>query len=209
MSHGVRGSNTAAFHQLRQNAADACRVATRREQLELVAGLAEAYGECEDLPGFDGEHEVRICENSLFVFIVEVKIPVAYLVWPASIPLGRPQRGYAFERVLVGDPHSVALNHQVESFFLVAAGRQNDVRVSTQVDRLLCGVGSGKVDGPVVPDGNARRDVRATVGPHGCEPEQLGGFQHPARLLPWRDPSAWDAVSGVECGDGFVHPQNS
>jgi len=36
------GSNTAAFHQLRQNAADACRVATRREQLELVAGLAEA-----------------------------------------------------------------------------------------------------------------------------------------------------------------------
>ena len=90
MSHGVRGSNTAAFHQLRQNTADACRVATRREQLELVAGLAEAYGECEDLGGFDGEHEVRIGENSLFVFIVEVKIPVAYLVWPASIPLGRP-----------------------------------------------------------------------------------------------------------------------
>jgi hypothetical protein len=87
------GSNTAAFHQLRQNAADACRVATRREQLELVAGLAEAYGECEDLGGFDGEYEVRICENSLFVFIVEVKITVAYLVWPASIPLGRPHRG--------------------------------------------------------------------------------------------------------------------
>ena len=60
---------------------------------ELVAGLAAAYGECEDLGGFDGEHEVRIGENSLFVFIVEVKIPVAYLVWPASIPLGRPHRG--------------------------------------------------------------------------------------------------------------------
>jgi hypothetical protein len=29
----------------------------------------------------------------LFVFIVEVKITVAYLVWPASIPLGRPHRG--------------------------------------------------------------------------------------------------------------------
>src|SRR5437899_12944642 len=68
-------------------------VATRREQLELVAGLAEAYGECEDLGGFDGEHEVRICESSLFVFIVEVKITVAYLVWPASIPLDRPHRG--------------------------------------------------------------------------------------------------------------------
>src|SRR5213080_3916165 len=80
-------------------------VATRREQLELVAGLAEAYGECEDLGGFDGEHEVRIGENSLFVFIVEVKITVAYLVGPASIQLGRPHRGYAFERVLVGDPH--------------------------------------------------------------------------------------------------------
>jgi hypothetical protein len=51
--------------------------------------------------------------------------------------------------------------------------------------------------------------VRATVGPHGCEPEQLGGFEHPTRLLPWRDPCAWDAVSGVELCDGFVHPQNS
>ena len=71
----------------------ACRVATRREQLELVAGLAKAYGECEDLPGFDGEHEVRIGEHSLFVFIVEVKIAVAYLVGPASIPPGRPHRG--------------------------------------------------------------------------------------------------------------------
>src|SRR5436305_3819044 len=141
-------------------------VATRREQLELVAGLAEAYGECEDLGGFDGEHEVRIGENSLFVFIVEVKIPVAYLVGPASLPLGRPHRGYAFERVLVGDPHGVALDHHGESFCLVAAGRQNDVRVSTQVDRLLCGVGRGKVEGPVVPHGNARRDVRATAGPH-------------------------------------------
>src|SRR5437667_5086291 len=160
------GSNTAAFHQLRQNTADACLVATRREQLELVAGLAEAYGECEDPGGFDGEHEVRIGEHSLFVFIVEVKIPVAYLVGPAAIPLGRPHRGYAFERVLVGDPHGVALNHHVESFCLVAAGRQNDVRVSTQVDSLLRGVGSGKVDGPVVPHGNARRDVRATVGPY-------------------------------------------
>src|SRR5437763_8821111 len=140
-------------------------VGTRREQLELVAGLAEAYGECEDLGGFDGEHEVRIGENSLFVFIVEVKIPVAYLVWPASIPLGRPHRGYAFERVLVGDPHGVALNYHVESFFLVAAGRQNDVRVSTQVDRLLRGVGSGKVDGPVVPNGRERRYMRPTVRP--------------------------------------------
>jgi hypothetical protein len=93
MSHGVKVLAPAAFHRLRQNAANACRVATRREQLELVAGLAAAFDECEDLPGFDGEHEVRICENSLFVFIVEVKIPVAYLVWPASIPLGRPHRG--------------------------------------------------------------------------------------------------------------------
>src|SRR5437660_5882882 len=84
-------------------------VATRREQLELVAGLAEADGECEDLSGFDAEHEVRIGEHSLFVFIVEGKIPVAHLVWPASIPLGRPHRGDAFERVLIGDPHGVAL----------------------------------------------------------------------------------------------------
>src|SRR5437899_12526151 len=68
-------------------------VATRREQLELVAGLAYAYGECEDLGGFDGEHEVRICENSLIVFIIEVKITVACLGCQAYIPLGRPQRG--------------------------------------------------------------------------------------------------------------------
>ncbi|GCF11069.1 hypothetical protein KDI_46330 [Dictyobacter arantiisoli] len=55
-----------------------------------MAGLAEVYGECKDLGGFDGEHEVRICENFLCVFIVEVKINVAYLVWLASIPLGHP-----------------------------------------------------------------------------------------------------------------------
>ena len=135
MSHGVKVLATAAFHRLRQNAANACRLATRGEQLELVAGLIEAYGECEDLDGFDGDHEVRIGEHLFFVFIVEVKIPVAYLVWPASIPLGRLHRGQAFERVLVGDPHGVALNHHGESFCLVAASRQNDVRVSTQVDR--------------------------------------------------------------------------
>jgi len=87
------GSNTAAFHRLRQNAANACRVATRHEQLELVAGLAAAYGDCEDLGGCDGEHEARIGEQSLFVFIVEGKIAVAYLVGPASLPLGRPHRG--------------------------------------------------------------------------------------------------------------------
>src|SRR5437899_1366863 len=68
-------------------------VATRREQLELVAGLAAAYSECEDLGGFDGEHEVRIGENSLIVFIIEVKITVACLGCQAYIPLGRPQRG--------------------------------------------------------------------------------------------------------------------
>src|SRR5437763_15084153 len=140
--------------------------AWRGEQLELVAGLAEADGEGEDPGGCDGEHEDRIGEHSLFVFIVEGKIPVAYLVWPASIPLGRTHRGYAFERVLVGDPHGVALNHHAKSPSLVAAGRQNDVRVSTQVDSFLCGVGSGKVDGPVVPHGHERRDVRATVSPH-------------------------------------------
>ena len=51
MSHGVKVLATAAFHRLRQNAANACRVATRREQLELVAGLVEAYGEGEDFGG--------------------------------------------------------------------------------------------------------------------------------------------------------------
>ncbi len=55
--------------------------------------MAAAYGECENPGGFDGEHEVRIGEHALFIFIVEVKIPVAYLVWPASIPLGGPHRG--------------------------------------------------------------------------------------------------------------------
>lgn len=63
---------------------------TRRKQLELVARLADAYDECEDFLGFDGEHEIRICEYALRIFIVEVKIPVAYLVVPISIPLSRP-----------------------------------------------------------------------------------------------------------------------
>ena len=53
-----------------------------------MSGLASAEGE--DLGGCDGEHEARIGENFLFVFTVEAKIPVAYLVRPA---LGRPYRG--------------------------------------------------------------------------------------------------------------------
>src|SRR5260221_8865595 len=68
-------------------------VATRREQLELVAGLAEPYGEFEDLGGVDGENEVRISEKSFFVFLVEGKITVSYLVLAASLPNGRPHRG--------------------------------------------------------------------------------------------------------------------
>lgn len=60
-----------------------------------------------DLRGLDLEHEDRIGENLVFLFIIVVKGAVAYLVFPASVPLGSLHLGEAFERTLVDDPNGV------------------------------------------------------------------------------------------------------
>ena len=199
------GSNTTALHRLRQNAANACRVATRREQLELVTSMADvAPSEREDLGELDREDENRL------VLIVEVKVAVAYEKLPLSIPPGGPHPGELFEPVMIGDPDGLALDHHVEPFFpTVAASRQNHVRIPPQVDGLLRSVGRVEVDGSIVPDSNDGCDMRATIGPHRRELKELGGFEHATRLLPRRDHSVRFAVSRVECRDGFVHDKNS
>src|SRR6266567_612256 len=111
---------------------------------------------------------------------------------------------------MVGDLDRVAFDHDVEPFVpAVAASRQNHMWVSTKVDGLLFGVGSAEVDGPVVPHGNDRRDMRATIGPHRREPKHLGRFEHATRLLPLRDNSVRFAVSRVHFRDWFVHQKNS
>src|SRR6266699_31534 len=203
------GSNTTALHLLRQNAANACRVATRREKLELVTSMAEvALSEREDLGELDREDENRIWED--LVLIVVVKGAVAYEILPSSVPPGGPHPGELFEPVMIGDPDGLALDHHVEPFLpTVAASRQNHVRVPPQVDDLLLSVGRAEVDGSIVPDGNDGCDMRPTIGPHRREPKELGGFEYATRLLPRRDHSVRFAVSRVECRDGFVHHKNS
>jgi len=55
----------------------------------------------------------------------------------------------ARERVIVGDLNGVALDDDVQSCVpLVAAGRQDHVRVDPQVDGLLLGEAGAEVDGP-------------------------------------------------------------
>ncbi len=172
---------------------------------ELVTCVAEvALGEREDLGGLYTEHEDRIWED--LVFIVVIKAAVAHQVLPSSVPLGSPHLGEAFEHVMVGDPDGVALNHNVEPFLpVVAAGRQNHVRVPTKVYGLLFGVGSAEVDGLVMPHGNDRRDMRATVSPDRREPKHLGCFEHAMRLLPSRGNGVRVAEARVDFRDWFVH----
>jgi len=162
------GSNTTALHRLRQNAANACRVATRREKLELVTSMADvAPSEREDLGELDREDE-----NRFWVLSVEVKAAVAYEKLPSSVPPGGPHPGELFEPVMIGDPDGLALDHHVEPFLpTVAASRQNHVRVPPQVDGLLRSVGRVEVDGSIVPDSNDGCDMRATIGLHRREPK--------------------------------------
>jgi hypothetical protein len=130
LSVKLPGSNTTALHRLRQNAANACRVATRREKLELVTSMADvAPSEREDLGELDREDEHRL------VLIVEVKAAVAYEKLPSSVPPGGgPHSGELFEPVMIGDPDSVALDHHVEPFLpTVAASRQTCQTATTGV----------------------------------------------------------------------------
>jgi hypothetical protein len=46
-----------------------------------------ALGVRVNLRGLDLEHEDRIGENLLFLFIIVVKVAIAHLVFPASVPV--------------------------------------------------------------------------------------------------------------------------
>ncbi len=127
-----------------------------------------ALGEREDLGGRDREHEGRPPTWVL-------KAAVVHLELPLPVPLSGPCHGEAFEHVIISDLDRVALDHDVESFFpVVASGRQNHVRVPTQVHGLLFSSAGGKVESAIKPHGNQWRDVGATVGSDRRDPEQLG-----------------------------------
>ena len=121
---------------------------------ELVTRVAEvALGEREDLGGRDREHEGRPPTWVL-------KAAVVHLELPLSVPPGGPCHGEALEHVIVSDLDRVALDHDVEPFFpVVASGRQNHVRVPTQVHGLLLSSTSGEVESAIKPYGNQWRDL--------------------------------------------------
>jgi len=154
-----------------------------------------ALGEREDLGGRDREHEDR-------PIIFEVK---AAATRPSSVPLRGPGLGEAFEHVIVGNLDGVALDHDIKPCVpVVAAGRQNYVRVPTKVLGLLFSGASAEVDGPIEPHGNQRSDVGRAFGPDRREPEQLGRFEHSARLIPACGYSVRVAESRVDFRHWFV-----
>src|SRR6266566_2852137 len=174
------------------------------QKSELVTCVAEvALGERDDFGGRYREHEGR---TTTFV----VKAAVARQELPSSVPLGGPRLGEAFEHVIVGELDGVALDHDVEPFVpVVAAGRQNHVRVPTKVHGLLFAGAGGEVDGPIEPHGNERSDVGATIGPDRRDPEQLGLLQHATRLIPSCGDCVRVAESRVDYRYWFVHQKNS
>jgi hypothetical protein len=74
----------------------------------------------------------------------------------------------------------------VESLLpLAAAGREHDLLVPGQVDRLLLGCTGAEVETVVGPHRHQRRDVRPSVTANRRDPEQLGGLEHAEHIRPW------------------------
>src|SRR6476659_5545025 len=107
----------------------------KRSLLELMSCVTEGIPLCtrEDLGGREGEDEDRVGKR--LVFIMVKKVAVAHEVLPAPVPPSRPHLREAFELLLVGNPDSVALDHDVESFLpAVTAGCQHDVGIALEVE---------------------------------------------------------------------------
>src|SRR5487761_1408014 len=155
-----------------------CRARAARS--EAVPGVAEvALGEREDLGGRYREHQDRL--NAIWV----VEAPAAHLVLPSSVPLRGPRLSEALEQVIVGELDGVTLDDDVQPCVpVVAASRQDHVRVAAQVDGLLLGSAGAEADGAVEPHGDERGHVRSAVGPDRGDPEQLRRFERPAGLIP-------------------------
>ena len=121
---------------------------------------------------------------------------------PAPVPLVRPQPDQPVEHGMVGHLRGPALDDDVEAAVPgVAAGGEHDVRVRLQVQVLLL-LGAGvEVHRALAPGGHHRRHMRAPVGAHRGEPEQLRRLERAHGLLPADRHRPRVAVAGVEPGE--------
>src|ERR1700722_974061 len=186
----------------RRSAAIATALMGRRLRSEPVRGGAEG------LTLGVGEHPGRRDreDEGLALAVVAPEGAAAGDPLPPPVPLAGERRGGPCEHGVVGNAHRVALDHDVQAPVpLGTAGGQHHVRVGPQVEELLLAFPGGEPDRPLGPRGDHRRDVRPAVGPHGGDPEQLGGLQRLAGLVPARGGGGGVAVALVELGDGRGH----
>jgi hypothetical protein len=87
--------------------------------------------------------------------------------------------------VLVRDLNGLTLDDDVEALLpLVAAGREDHVRVAPQVDGLLFARAGGKVEGIVEPNGHERRHMGSAIDSDRRNPPKLRLLQHTSGLAP-------------------------
>ncbi len=181
---------------------DPLTAARSRLDAEPVPGGAEriALGVGEHLDGGDGEH------HRLAAPVGAAEAAAAGGELPAAVPFGGERLGDSCEHGVVGDLNRVAFNDHVQSLVPpVAAGGQYHVRIGAQVGELLLLRAGGKPDGLLGPRRDDRGDVRPAIGPDGGEPEQLGGFEHLAGVLPSGGGRGRVAVLLIERGDWRGH----
>jgi hypothetical protein len=104
---------------------------------------------------------------------------------PPPVPLSLPRRGERGQLVAVGDLLGAPFDDNVDAGVPRVRSRgQSDVRVGREVERLLLLGAGAEVQRAVVPDGDQWRDVRAAIGAHGRDPEQLGLRDPRSGLVP-------------------------
>src|SRR5215210_112176 len=147
---------------------------SRQRSLEAPAGLAERA-----LAEPEGRRGSYLVNQDLHLTIYHVEGAVAHrevkeLIVLRVVPVGQP-----LEPGLVGHPHRVAFDHEVETFEDVATGRDHAVRVLRQVLRLAFCVPSGEVQGVVQPDARSTANTPSpSPGPGARAPPPTASGSH-------------------------------
>lgn len=159
-----------------------------------------ALGVGEHLAGRDREH------HRLTAAVGTTKTAITNGELPPPVPFVSECAGDLSENAVIAHLRRVAFNNDIQARVPpIAASNEHHVRVGTQVGELLLSGARGKPDRVLGPRSDNRRRVRATVGSNGANPEEFGGLEDPAGLLPFDGDCCRIAVLVVKRGDGFGH----
>ncbi len=138
------------------------------EDVEMT-GEWDAEGEtvCAFAARMHGEHQRNVAIIAVKGAVAHCEVPVAAILRPVQIR-------DALEQALVAHPRGVAFHHHVESLVEgVAACGEDAVRVAREVLRFALALAGAKIQRAIQPDGEQRRDVRASLWAHRRQPVDL------------------------------------